>query len=855
MTFKNDTIAESRTKLDGGLNTRDNPFQVRPDKVVDVQNFRAEEGGSLKLRDAAKFLATLSTTSPANHLSAPTIVDGGAGSIPAATYTCRYHLTRWGSSSVTGDIGPSANSTGVAIGASRSITIRIFPNNLGEAVGLGGSGAPIDDPFMGGYASGQVAVYLQSGAGSFEFQGLKAFTWDSTNRCYTHTLSTYTTGQGTSSEENSYLPVRKLFYYDTARAIIGVMGDTGFSAASLGASGVPATPAVFTNNVDKNSNTIRHFSRSPTPIDMTTVNRVVVATDGFRPKKLQWAGTGSTSNAWRMLGANPPDATPTAATNGAGALTGAYSYRVTFIYLQSRAKNALPTSGNEEWYSESRPVTSNTVTAAGHQLRITFSAANRNETGLGSGYVAIYRTKAGGSTYYFVQNVGSAAGFYDDNATDASLGTRTDPDDEGKEPCDVPPQRLILVSTFGTRCVGVVGQPDVESGSSGLERVIAIRGTNQVRFSKPQLATYTTPTSTVTSTDWESSVDHWPNNADHTVACGDDAEITALVANYRGLIYVFKHAEIGVISGKEPGEFEYSSLYTEVGSIRDSVVNVSGLLYFWNAEKGAYTFDGRSYQWIGYGIQDTWLADRDANPGYYCVNAIHDPETNEVRWSFTNAGHNPASHQLDATQSNLTTVRGSYKEYVYNLATQSWWPFVGASQTRDVRAACLARVGYSTSPSALRYRVIFGTTIGTLCMDHETGANAYRDPTDGSSGQSISAHATLRFAGLLDDWDFVKDWDLCFVAFTMGTPTSGSLIVKARAAQSANFVTVATITAATVGQHRTQMIRLPDTIGDNINVDRGLQVRFESTVNCALSIHGVELRYKPVTPIRAEVRP
>lgn len=853
MPYKNDNTAERRTKLDGGLNTHDSPFNVRPDQVVASSNFRGD-GGSLQLRDAAKFLATLSTDVATLPLPAAVILDAGAGgTIPAATYTVRYHLTRWGSASVTGDIGPSSSSNALVLGANRRITIRIFPLNLGGGIGQSSSGTnTIDDPFMGGYSSTQVAVYMQSGAGAFEFQGLKSFTWSVANAAYEHTLTAYVTGQGTSSTENSYLPVRKLFYFDTPRAILGIFGDQAFSMVSSGASGVPGAASLWSREVDKSNNTFFPFSRSPMPIDMVEIGRVVVGTDGFRAKKTEWSPVGATSNVWRLLGATPPDAAPTMALGAAGLPNGVYRYRVTFLYSTRRPVDR--TGEIDTWYSESRPTESaGTISPVNQQVVVTFNA-NRNETGLNS--INVYRTVAGGSTFYLIANVSKGSASYTDNIADATItGNKTDPDDEGKVLCDLPPDRLIMVGRLGARCIGVVGQGDAVSSSD--QRTITVRGTNQVRVSKPILATYGTVSGgslVLTDTDAESSIDHFPNDVNHTIVCGSETEITALVPEYRGLTYVFKYNEIGVISGKEPGEFDYDTLYTEIGAIRDSVVNVNGVLFFWSAEMGAFTFDGRSYRWIGLDIKDTWLADRDASPGYYCVNANYDHQSREVRWSFTTAGVNPDTYQLDSTQSNLESVRGLYKEYAYNLDSNSWHPFTSESQTRDVRAVCNARVGYSTSPLALRYRTIIGTTIGTLCMDHETGANAYRDPTDGSSGQTITATATLRVHGLSEDWDFVKKFLYLFITYTTGTVSSGSLTVSGKANESANFVTIGTISTTAVGL-KTAMLRIPASLGDNINMDRGLQVKFDSTLNAALSIHAVEMRYRPDTPVKAQVRP
>lgn len=849
MTFKNDTTPERRLKLDGGLNTHDSAFLVRPDQLVAVENFRGE-GGSLQLRDAARFLVTVSTAVATVRPQIPTLIDAGAGSIPAATYTCKYFLTRWGSSSTNGDIGASTDSAGLVLGANRSIEIRIPAENLGEGAGqvynITDNELGYDDPFMGGASSTQVAVYLRSGAGNWEFQGLQSFTWSGTY--WTKTLTTFTTGLATNpSDKDSYLPIRKLMAYDIAKQGIIIFGNQAASFTLAGATYPPSSASIIVFGHDNDSDTLvyRPFSHQPTPIDNAVVSRVLVATDGVKPKKLHTASLGTGSNPrWRMLGANPPDAAPTMALAGAGVPNGTYSYRMTFIYKHTRQKGV---SGNESWYSESRPTTSAaTVAPVNQQVTVTFNAL-RGDSSLYK--IRLYRTVAGGSTYKRLADIDPASTTYTDNIADGSLGSKTDPDDEGKVTLDTPPTTLILVRRLGNRCIGIVGVHDTTQTS---QRVMSVRGTNQLRLSRPQAETYADPNGS-DNDDCEFTVDHWPNDVDHTLVCGGEGDSNCLI-DYRGVYYLFKDAEIGVVTGSQPGQLRYDVVYEKIGAIRDSAISVEGMMYFWSASRGAYAFDGRGFRWIGREIIDTWLTDRDQEQGYYCRDVWFDPDTNEIKWTFTNAALNPATAQLTSNQSNIATVRGTFKEYAYNIDQQAWWIDSGASQTRDVRAAMTAVIGSYGAPMSGRTRVILGTSIGTLCMDHEPTTNIYRDPTDASSGQTITATATLKVHGLNEDWSFVKKHVYLFVAYTTGTVSSGSLVVAGKANESANFVTIGTISTTAVGL-KTAFLRIPAAIGDNINMDRGIQIKFTSTLNAALSIQAAELRYRPDTPVKATVRP
>lgn len=110
------------------------------------------------------------------------------------------------------------------------------------------------------------------------------------------------------------------------------------------------------------------------------------------------------------VGLDKPDSSPTAATNGAGALTGSYSYKVTYV---------IEVAGARAY--ESNPCTAtNSVSASSNALRLT-SVPVSSDTRVTHRY--IYRTTAGGAKWFYVGAIAdNTTTTYDDNLGDASIG-------------------------------------------------------------------------------------------------------------------------------------------------------------------------------------------------------------------------------------------------------------------------------------------------------------------------------------------------------------------------------------------------------------------------------------------------
>ena len=115
---------------------------------------------------------------------------------------------------------------------------------------------------------------------------------------------------------------------------------------------------------------------------------------------------------------NPPTAAPTLGA-GTGSLTGAYNAKYTYA---SYSGSSLMQE------SEMSPAAASAQTLANQALRVTWTqppASRQASSNRSFSHVRIYRTKAGGTTYFYDQDVPIAAGFVDTTTADGSLSART----------------------------------------------------------------------------------------------------------------------------------------------------------------------------------------------------------------------------------------------------------------------------------------------------------------------------------------------------------------------------------------------------------------------------------------------
>lgn len=844
---QNQYTEEIRVKLDGGLNTRSSPLFVKEDQVVSVSNFRTLKRGSVELRDGAALLftneypaAAIGNLTSNNRLPAPECSFTAGGSWPQpVTYAVKYFLPGW-----EGDIGASLPGSATS-GANRNLKVLVKPLNLGNSAG---QAAPaIDDPLMNGCSELTIPVYVQSGgAGDFYRQAPFDVAWSTTDIGYVVNFSAFLIIYGTIPADSvDGQAIVLLYYHEVADMGIVIAADRCFSFPTFQAVAGSNEWHIPTDvgNATYTSGRLYYLSRSAgAQRGIAEAGRVMVFCDGFRPKKSS-IGDGSSTpflvpyvyNRWVMLGANAPTTAPTLAEVVGGAAVfaaGDYYYRQTFIYRHSRAVDRNRT---EYWYSESAPVTTAVLTSAAgaDSFTVTFTSYT-TETNLYK--VRLYRTTVGGGVYYRVADIDPASAdptdTYSDTTPDASIiGRKTDPDNEGKVPLDCPPASLVHPFEARGRIWGFIGR--VINVSSADLRVRAVLGGVVARCSKVQKITYPDPNGSDTET-IEQSVDAWPDTDDYTVVCGGSGSVSAGIF-HNGRIYVFKTTEIGMITGSIPGTFDYEVIHSDIGAIPNSLINVQGVLFFWNADKGPYQFLGGEYSWVGDDFQPDWKTDRDA--GYWCSSVVHDRETNEVRWSFTDASVDPATVGTDEDDD-----RGSWKEYVYHTPSQSWWAWSGASRSREVKAVTNRLSQNLVNPMVGRQQVTFGDTSGRVMTDH----GARKDITT-----TITGSLELRLFGYGEDFSWVKMFQHLHVLYEMGTPTSGTVTIAAKTSAGANYTTFMTLTATTTGiAMQIEDFKSPVNSTDNITQDRGVWVKVTSTIDTTFVINAIIAEYEK-TQLRA----
>lgn len=835
-------LIEKRTKLDGGVNARAEHFAFSPDEALSVENFSLDRDGALVRREGGAISTALDvqggvqnvrvlnlniTGSSATPLVAARVAASGA--FAAGTYDFKYVLRIRSGGQFTGytKVGPSLTITLAGVLLNDAVRISIPPTNKGD--GLGQNTGLCDDPFMGGYVSGEVEIYAKKSTDpslTLQAGGAVTFTWDGTNRRYTYLLTAYTSnGAVVAGLLEGQSQIRTIKYWpEFCRLYVLTMDSLWCMPVKR-----YLFPSAILGDLDKTGFKIC-VSRLPTPLSMAFVSRVPIFTDGFRSKKINDTSTTVVtegSGTFRMLGANPPDGTPTLTNVAVGVLNGTYFYKISFIYQHARAV-AYPTpvasSGIENWSSESNPSTvSASITVVNRTVRVTFNST-RTETGLLS--IRVYRTVASGTTFYKVADVAAANSTYDDNTPDSGLDLLTTPaDDVGKAPCDLPPNQILHLTEFQGYAFGVVGSQIVSYGD---DRVCGFVGTNVARLSKYMLQS---------SPSIQATVDHWPNTIDYTVVCGSTSRINGL-ANHRGNLYVFKEDEVGVIVGDGPGTYFYRTITSGIGALPNSVVIAGGSIFFWHSVEGGQRFDGASIEPVGDKFQNAWEVDRDA--GYWCYNTLFDQVKNRIRWFFTTMPTDPDSSQIALGQGNADTIRGLWKEYVFQIRTNAWSVFTSSGTSRNITAAALIdtpqNANVSTDVNTSAKKALFGNTEGRMVYDYDA-------QTDLSS---TAIAAAVEFPSFFGSLEFVKEWRQLFTTFTMALDTArtaGVITFKVKFAEDSAFSTIATWSTTPVG-YKCLVTDIPKQPTGNISADRGMSVRIESTLDCDLTLVGLFARWK-----------
>lgn len=705
---------ERRNRLNGGLDSRSSPLTIDPSASTQIQDLVFDTEGSLSVRKVESLQVSLVWPSANDDLPAPTLAAVAAGgTFAAGTYDVRYELLNF-ISATPNFVSTSAQ---IVLALNDALRVDVPPSNLGEARGQGADGA--DDPFSANVSAGVAslvpAIWIKktTDATWLRVAGLSVtWSWVGASRVQRATVTSYSLGVSSLPASGATgFPLRKLVWHPGIQYLIGVSVDrAGFFAANL---------STFTYAaLAKDKSGVNHvFSRIQTPMRDAYVDQVMMLSDGLaKPKKLNWTGALATSS-WRVCGATAPTSGQKPGINsiqpGPG-ITGTFSYKLTYIYSTTRADGTVLTvESNASAASTSTGAISDKV------VRVTIPG-NNDEAGITTRQ--LYRTKSGGSIFYKVPTGNIAAGTgsttFDDSTADAALDTTTTPPDEGdKVGNDTPPTILDHLTEHQSRAWGVESNYILDNSTD--LRIIDSLPTHYVRCTKaPSLGT-------------SEAVDAWPT--EFRYPAGDSTPITATLS-YNGDLVIFRSNRIGKIVGNSEDDYTYIDTLNNVGAMRHSVVQVGGLVMFWEDARGPIAFDGYRDQPLGHKIDPTWKVDRAA--GFRPVLAWYDPEVELVLWQMTTVTKVPPG--------NWTGVASAWKQFAFHLPSRAWTILQGSGGTVAARPyTSFARCVLSSNLASQIGTSVVSSYDGRLSIDF-----FQNDQT------TIGSFTTAIFLG--ESWEMIK---------------------------------------------------------------------------------------------------
>jgi len=249
----------------------------------------------------------------------------------------------------------------------------------------------------------------------------------------------------------------------------------------------------------------------------------------------------------RNMGIAQPATAPTAASGGAGVLTGGYSYKVTF-YNSAKGHESNPSAA------------SNTFTASSNSIDLTGIPVS---TDLQVDKRRLYRTTTGGGVWLFLADINdNTTTIYADNASDATLGIKVELLANGEPPvakiAEVYKGRVFMVPANSSR----------------------------IHFS-----------------DQEKPNAVHPN--DFRDLDPDDGDNIRGLKRLFGQLVAFKDDSIWNGSGTDRFNFSFNRQVTGVGAVNnDSILTVPGRnVFMFMSEDGFYSYDGVSERYESYAIE------------------------------------------------------------------------------------------------------------------------------------------------------------------------------------------------------------------------------------------------------------
>lgn len=285
---------------------------------------------------------------------------------------------------------------------------------------------------------------------------------------------------------------------------------------------------------------------------------------------------------------------PAVAPGAAGVLTGAYQYAMTWVYNNNPGSESS-SSGN-----------SSVVNPAAQQVNVSGITIG------GTGCTArnLYRTKVGGSLFYFLATINdNTTTTYTDNTADAALGTNQAPTDNAAPPAGAQfgvmwRGRLCLANTPGNRqrvYMSSTSNTELIPGGGGL----TLHGAGPEIF--PVL---------------------------NFIDVGDDNSPITGLAVIQDRLVVFKQGGIYTIDGNDAATMQVFVAQAETGCIAPkTIVNMGGVLFFLGRADGVptvYMFDGDRTEPLSFAIEPTFKS-RMQNVGLQTQTGI-DLQPNACRY-------------------------------------------------------------------------------------------------------------------------------------------------------------------------------------------------------------------------------
>lgn len=253
----------------------------------------------------------------------------------------------------------------------------------------------------------------------------------------------------------------------------------------------------------------------------------------------------------RPAGFPAPVSAPSVASNPVGALTGKRRWKVTFVYDTNTAheSSASPQSAELDLLNQSADLTAIPLGGTGCTSR------------------EVYRTKAGGTTFFFVAVIpDNVTTTYNDIILDSALGLEQAPTDNG-----LPPTGAEKIVNWRGRCVMAKGKRVYFSAINNTEKSpdgsVSLHG---------------------------AGVEIFPST--HFIDVGDDNSNVTQIAVIDDLLVVFKEDQIWNISGDSGQDIRAWKAQSTTGCMSPrSLVDMQGLLFFLGRSEGTpmvYSYNG-----------------------------------------------------------------------------------------------------------------------------------------------------------------------------------------------------------------------------------------------------------------------